>query len=187
MNSASAEIQADLRSHDQARVERALNLLVERMKRGPETTVVPFGTEIFDGFGPGVPEVAQLNFVRLMADYEWFEPALSPDERASAIVAVLSYGVSYVAFDAALKLKISDDPVRSVSVAMDAIAASGLPSPRGVAAVSHFVSCLLDGKPAVRRTTIDKLRSWPSDPAYLAVIEHVKPELEDDELEILGR
>jgi hypothetical protein len=183
MEQSKEAIEADLVSGDLSRLQSALQFLLDRMNRGQETTIEPLRLCIFEGLGDHVPEEIQLEFLSLLDRYKWFNPPLSLEERISTMIAlVLRYGSSFVAYDAALKVAISVDPVRNVEVAMEAIPIQGLSSPESIEAAKHFVSRLLDRKEDARRATIRKLREWPKDAPYREVIEYIKPELDPEEL-----
>jgi hypothetical protein len=183
MEQSEEAIEADLISGDLSRLQSALHLLLDRMNSGQETVIAPLSLRIFEGLGDHLPEEIQLDFLSLLDRYKWFNPPLSLEKRISTMIAlVLRYGGSFAAYDAALNVAISADPARSVEVAMDAIPIQGLSSPESIEAAKHFVSRLLDRKEEARRTTVRKLREWPKDAPYQAVIDYIKPELDPEEL-----
>ena len=101
------------------------------------------------------------------------------------IAMVLRYAEGYVAFDVALKLKISAHPVHAVETAMREMVRQGLLFPTNIKGAAYLVSRLLDGKDEVRRATLQSLRLWPKDPHYLEIVEYITPQLNPDEVELL--
>ena len=179
-------IEADLHSQDRTRVHSALKQLEAGMDAGLRTAIAPLGIQIFEGLGDEVPEDMQLDLFTLLQRYKWFDPPMTPADRATAMVAVvLRYGGSFVAYDAALKVAVTSDPSPGVEAAMNAIRAHGLESTRSVAGVKSFVSRLLERKQPVREVTVRKLSTWPKDGGFLQVIEYIRPELEPAELQVL--
>jgi hypothetical protein len=176
----------DLHGTDQVRLQAAIRTLKEKMNQGNEIKAPPFGVEILNPFGDDVPEEVQLDFLALVVGYRSFVPELSDREKTAAMVAlVLRCAERFVAFDVALKLKISRHPAQAVEMALGEVVRQGLISPKNVKGAKYLVSRLLDGKDEVRRTTLRALSQWPRQTPYAQVIAYVKPQLEPDELESL--
>jgi hypothetical protein len=179
-------IKADINSKDPECIQAAITDLKERIEKVDEFAMVPFGPEILIPFGDTVPVETQLDFLTILRKYRSFVPELSDEDRMHAMIAmVLRYAEGYVAFDVALKLKISAHPVHAVETAMQEIVRQGLLSPSNVKGAAYLVSRLLDGKDEVRRAILQNLRKWPNETPYQEVIEYIKPQLEPEELEFL--
>jgi hypothetical protein len=182
------ELKQDLYSGDAARVQSAIRNLRERMRKGDEIKIPPFGVEILDAFGDDVPQETQLDFITLVGRYHSFIPEKSDREKKAALVAlVLRYAERHIAFEVAMKLKISPDPVQAVKIALDEIVRQGLASPRNVKGAKYLVSRLLDGKDEVRKATLEALLEWPTEPPFQEAIEYVIQQLEPHEREVLNQ
>jgi len=179
-------ILADLYSKNRMRVQSAIWNLKEKMNKCEEITMTPFGVEILDPFGDNVPKETQLDFLMLIGRYHSFVPKLSDEDKIATMISlVLRYGLPYITFEVALKLKISAHPVQAVQTAMLEIVRQGLFSTINVKGAAYLISRLLDGKDEVRKATLQNLCMWPADTPYLEVIEYIKPQLNPDELEFL--
>ncbi len=181
-------IKADINSKDPERIQAAITDLKERMEKVDEFDIVSFGPEILIPFGDTVPVETQLDFLTIIRKYQSFVPEISDEDRMHAMIAmVLGYAEGYVAFDVALKLKISAQPVHVVETAMQEIVRQGLLSSTNVKGAAYLVSRLLDGKDEVRQITLQSLHQWPDKTPYQEVIEYIKPQLEPDELGFLKK
>jgi len=157
------------------------------MSEGDEIEIPPIGAEILSGLGDQFPEQALFDFITLIVRYHSFIPQKSDREKIATLVAlVLRYPKGDIAFEVALQLKISPDPVPAVKIAMDEIVRQGLTSSPNVQGAKYMVSRLLDGKDEVRKATLEALRGWPAEPPFRKVIEYVTPQLDPHELVPLG-
>jgi hypothetical protein len=176
------DVKQELHSGAPSRVEAALRDLKKRVMTGTEVEIPPFSGEILDCFGSDVPEETQLDFIAVVWRYHSFVPNKSDSEKMSDLIAlVLRYAVRYVAFEVAMKLKISREPAQAVALAMDEILRHGIVSQQNIDGAKYLVSRLLDGRPAVRKATLAKLREWPDQVPFREVIDWVKPQLDADE------
>jgi hypothetical protein len=182
MKQASDDLKQDLYSGDKTRVQSAIQDLRQRMSEGEEIKIPPFGIEILDSFGDHVPCETQLDFITLVKRYHSFVPPKSDQEKQAILIAlVLKYADRHVAFEVAMKMKISADPVWAVRTAMDEIVRQGLTTQQNIQGARYLVSRLLDGKNDVRQATLGALRDWPHEPSFRNVIEYVRPQLEPHE------
>lgn len=179
---------ADLLSHDPVRIQSAMADLKQRVKKGREIKMAPFGIEIFDPFDGRVPEETQLHFLTVIRRYRAFDPALSDNEKVAAIIAlVLRFAERYVAFEAALIMKIAPHPNEIVTNALREIVRHGLSSPIHVKGAAYLVSRLLDYYNDVRRATLEALSEWPEQKPYAEVVEYILPQLESDEVRFITK
>lgn len=188
MHRSDEAIKADLNSKSPERIKAAIRDLKEKMKSLDQLIIPPFGADILIPFGDNVPEETQLDFLAIIRNYRSFIPALSEEDKMSASIAVvLRYAVGYIAFDVALKLKTSRQPVQAVQAALQEIARQGLNSPMKIQGAANLVSRLLEGKNEVRQATLQGLRQWPAEVPYQKVADYIRPQLEPDELEFLNQ
>lgn len=156
------------------------------MDAADEFQIAPLRAEVLIPFGDTVPEETQLNFLTVVRRYRSFVPDLSRDDRIRiAVMIVLRYAESYVAFDVALKLKISANPTHAVETAMQEIVLEGPLSPTNIKGAGRLVSSLLDSNDEVRGATLRSIRQWPNEEGFKKIIEYVTPQLESGELGFL--
>ncbi len=152
-----------------------------------EFELPPLEPRMLQAFGDSIPEEVLKPFIRVLGGYRSFSPPLSTDERMYRLaeLAVLS-GNAWAALEATLYVKSSDAPVARLSRILERLRARGLRSEREIQGAAHYLSYLLAGSSSVRAATLAALQQWTNGPLARAV-EHILPELEDDEQRALSR
>jgi hypothetical protein len=181
------EISGDLLSGDPERVAAGLETLDFHLETMEPVAVPPLTADMLNPFGSELPEDVAALFPKLLTRYDGFNPAPTGEEiERELALAAARFGPGRLALEASLVLKTADDPARSVSLALAAIADRGV-RPGEVNHAGDFVSYLLAGAPPVRAATVAALASWRDRPDLAAVIKRVDGELDDAELaQVLG-
>jgi hypothetical protein len=144
--SAGSTLKSDLHSNEPIRIQMAMRSLVEKMNPFENLKLPPFGFEVLLPFGEKVAEEVQLDFLAIITGYRYFTPRITqPVQTALMIALVLQYAEFSVAFNVALKLKISKNPVQRVVEVMREIMHQGVHFPVNTEGTGYLVSCLLDG------------------------------------------
>jgi hypothetical protein len=182
------EIKADLQSQEAGRVADGLRDLEECMDQGAdEFPLAPLDIGVLRPFADQLPEDVQLRMLRILDGYQSFDPAQTDREKYGKIAVLGSRWGNYkMALEAALVVKRASDPAQATLQAMETVRAD-IDSALALQGTQYFVSLLLDGAPPVRRATIEALATWPKHPPFSEVVEYIVPQLEPDEVALLGR
>ncbi|MGE0642597.1 MAG: hypothetical protein AB7P24_02905 [Nitrospira sp.] len=173
----------DLQSRDPMRVQRAIKLLRDRMKKGYRSSIAPFGNEVLDAFSGSVPEATVLDFLEIIEGYAWFEPPLSMHQKVAKMVAlVLRDANPYIALEVALTLRTMDKFGQACTIAFEEMLRHGLRSPTALMGAKYLVSRLLDTTYEKRRPMLEQLCTWPREEPYSSIIDYITPQLNQEEL-----
>lgn len=178
------QLHRDLQSTDPAQIAAALSALEHSYDQlGWGFPVPPLELELLTRFGDRPPKEVLHSFVAAATNYGQFEPPFAEEALGRMLVELcLRYADSAVALETALWLKGCTQPATAVSAALAQIVGSGLTEPLATRGAQLLVSSLLDGNREVRGLTVAALRGFPHSAPYQAVIEYVRPQLEENEL-----
>ena len=142
----------------------------------------PLALSILDPFGLAPPEELQIALLRLWNGYPAFIPPFERSEIHKAMLALaLRYANERVCFEAALTLKCEPEPARAAREVVDLIAHHDLGSSAALRGAMRVISYLLDGKPEVRKATLEGIAQWPDTPTFRKMIGDLMPELSPQE------
>jgi len=181
-----AKIEEDIVSSDPARIADGLRDLREIMLNDPFETA-PLDVAILKEFRDGVPEATALDFLHLLIDYDSFTPGIPPLEalRRGCEVA-LRYGTSYVALQAAMEVKISEDPEKAATHIVSWLAQLDGLSVQETENAVNILSNLLAGEPGIRSSTLRALAQWSKGTFRDQVFARLAPEFtEADRVSLL--
>jgi hypothetical protein len=177
-------VTADLHSGDPTRVAQALAALEEVCFPGilkPPLPVPP--PECLAAFGSDLTEELAERYLRIVHTYVPMEPPLElHGEHTAAVDAVLIHGPGQPAFEAAMYIRIDDDPDQAVKYVMRHLSHLRPETEPGFAAVEELVQALLDGR-TTRAATVAGLADWAFHDDYPTVIRNLSAQLEPAERE----
>jgi hypothetical protein len=172
----------DLESGDPDRVAQALAELEEACIPGVFGPPLPLPLpECLLAFGGDLSEDMVERYMRIVHTYVPIEPPPEPHGRhTAAFDAVVIHGPGQPAFEAAMYIRIEDDPDPVVKHVMRHLL-SYRPSARsGFPAVEELVQTLLDGR-TTRASAVAGLADWAHYDAYPTVIRNLFAQLDTAE------
>lgn len=171
-------ITEDLGSGDPARVDGALRRLDAAWRVPGLPVPVPAPeAECLEAFGDDLPEEVVLRFIRVVLSYPIFEPPPDPgEEHGITFDAALRYGGGQPVFEAAMGVRIDDDPAWAVPAVVKHLNRLGLESDRDLAVVEEYLGYLLDSDKTYA-ATVAGLEHLAFRGSYLDVLERLLPRL----------
>ena len=143
------------------------------------------GPDCLAAFDDDVPEEVLARYLCVVENYPDFAPTPSSRELHRALVeAVIRHGRGARTLDVALVMRIDEFPASAVEHALGYLRGRGVHGPGELLAAQRLVDHLL-GSDATRRATVGVLRLWSMADCLTAVIDAVRPRLEDDERALL--
>jgi hypothetical protein len=177
------EIEENLFSESIERTILGLHDLRMCLSDGYVWEIRPIGMEIFDSFKT-VPIEAQEDFLYILNNHPLFSPPLSKEQIIKAMVKlIVRYGEKSIASNVALELKISDNNIDFIKIAMEEAfkQKQDISNEKSFVGIEWFTSCLLDGKKDVRAQTISTLLELKKLSYANRVINYVWPQMTEKE------
>ena len=142
-----------------------------------EWEIAPLPVEILDSF-ESVPTEVQEDFLYILLNHTLFNSPLTEVQCIHVMIAlVVRYGDRDIGYKVALELKVNPNPRTVVEIAMKEALRQGFLTAHTLEGVQWFTSCLLDGKAAVRETTLATLLACKHDGFAHKVISYILPQL----------
>jgi hypothetical protein len=177
------EIEANLFSGQPERIAQGIHELKLRVADVDEWEIAPLAVDILDSFD-AVPIEVQEDFLYILLNHTLFSPPLTEEQRIHRMITlVVRYGNREIAYKVALELKVNPNSPAVAGIAMQEALRQGNVTEHSLKGVRWFTSCLLDGKVAVRNTTLATLLAWKDDSFTRKVISYILPSLTEAERE----
>jgi len=179
------QLAADLGSGDPVRVAGAIRDLNLRWQKLDDAAVAAPPAEVLDIVDPEVSEDVAVAYLKALVFHDFVPPVDPHDRLRWTVHALLRHGGSRFATELALRLADPESFGASVTDVLELIQEAGLPDDRARTAAGWLVSFLL-GYPRCRQETLAVLAGWTRREDLVAVVEFVRPQLNPDELGLLG-